>query len=125
MKKKILLIAAVILIATVASIGAELAFRLLYNTAKIEPSVNEQTYYFKVEVGEGGTIPAGQADIINGKYKKGAQIDIEARGMPDYYFTNWTSSNSGTFADEKDSTTTFTMPGNDTVVTAHFAKSGQ
>jgi uncharacterized repeat protein (TIGR02543 family) len=85
-------------------------------------SISEQTYNLKIEAGTGGTIPAGQADIINGKYKEGAEIRIIARENPGYYFVNWTSSNGGTFTDEKNSTATFKMPGNDTVLTAHFAQ---
>jgi uncharacterized repeat protein (TIGR02543 family) len=87
-------------------------------------TITEQTYEFKIEAGEGGTIPAGGEDILDGRYKEGSEISIEVRSMPGYYFTNWTSSNGGKFADSNDSTTTFTMPGNDTVVTAHFAPSG-
>jgi hypothetical protein len=90
-----------------------------------QTSKPEQTYRFTIEAGEGGTIPAGQADFINGNYKKGAEIRLIARGMPEYSFVNWTSSNGGIFKDEKAPGTTFTMPGNDTVVTGHFELSKQ
>lgn len=86
-------------------------------------TITEQAYDFKIEAGTGGTIPAGYADIISGKYKEGVEIRLMARDMPGYYFVNWTSSGGGTFADENDQGTTFTMPGNDTVVTARFALS--
>lgn len=80
----------------------------------------KQISTLRIEAGEGGTIPAGQETEINGDYEEGTTVSIIAREMPDYYFVNWTSSNGGTFADANDSQTTFSMPGKDTIVTAHF-----
>ena len=84
-------------------------------------SSNEQIHHLKIIADTGGTIPGGIEELINGDYKKGTIISIEARPMPDYYFVNWTSSNGGKFADKNNSQTNFTMPGNDTIITAHFA----
>jgi hypothetical protein len=79
------------------------------------------SYNLKIEAGEGGTIPAGKEIDINGKHEEGSKIPIIARSNVGYYFVNWASNNGGTFADANDSQTTFTMPGKDTIVTAHFA----
>jgi hypothetical protein len=84
-------------------------------------STPKHSYNLKIEAGEGGTIPAGKEIDINRNYEEGSKIPIIARSNVGYYFVNWASNNGGTFADANDSQTTFTMPGKDTIVTAHFA----
>jgi len=88
-----------------------------------ENGLNEapQTYALTIEVTEGGTVPAGQKSFIDGNYPEGTKIAILVRPMEGYYFTHWTSSNGGSFENEKSSTTYFTMPANSTVITAHFS----
>ncbi|MCL2323267.1 MAG: hypothetical protein FWC47_14340 [Oscillospiraceae bacterium] len=85
-------------------------------------------HVFLIQTDEGGTLPAGLDRIINGLYAQGTKIGIAARSMPGNdgmsgnAFVKWTSSNGGTFEDEYSAITTFTMPGNDTIVTGHFKK---
>lgn len=74
-----------------------------------------------IKASDGGTIPAGLEKMINGDYPEGAKIEILARPMEGFYFTHWTSSAGGDFINAEESTTYFIMPGNDTVVTAHFS----
>lgn len=81
-----------------------------------EPAV----YRFTIRAGEGGTIPAGLADLLDGDYPAGEVISIQARSMPGFQFDGWRSSNGGTFGDEKNSVTTFVMPKGETEVTAVY-----
>jgi len=87
-------------------------------------------HVFLIQTDEGGTLPAGLDRIINGLYAQGTKIGIAARSMPGNdgmsgnAFVKWTSSNGGTFEDEYSAITTFTMPGNDTIVTGHFKPVG-
>ena len=74
-----------------------------------------------ITASDGGTIPAGNEERINGDYPEGARIEILARPMEGYFFTHWTSSAGGDFENAEESATYFIMPGNDTVVTAHFS----
>jgi hypothetical protein len=96
------------------------------NAREIVPSVTregtEQTQYsFVIESDDiMGTIPAGQALYINGNYAEGERIRLIARPMPGYNFDRWVSSGGGTFEDECDPTTYFTMPANNVIVTAIF-----
>lgn len=62
----------------------------------------------------GGTVTGG------GDYMPGAQVSITATPASGYRFSGWTSSNGGSFADASSARTTFTMPPNNTVVTAYF-----
>jgi uncharacterized repeat protein (TIGR02543 family) len=103
------------------SFGILLALMILSFSIVSCVSSNEQTHNLKIIADTGGTIPGGIDKLINGDYKKGTIISIEARPMPDYYFVNWTSSNGGKFADKNNSQTKFTMPRYDTTITAHFA----
>lgn len=83
-------------------------------------STPKETFKLTIEASEGGTIPAGQEDEINGNYEEGADISIIARPNPGYSFVNWTTSSGGTLKDANNSQTIFTMPSSDTTVTAHF-----
>jgi len=53
-------------------------------------------------------------------YAKDTVVDIKAVANPGYEFVKWTSSAGGTFANANDEETTFTMPAQDVIVTAHF-----
>lgn len=55
-----------------------------------------------------------------------ADFEIELKAEPDegYEFVNWTSSNGGTFDNDKNSETVFIMPDYDTKVIAHFRMIG-
>ena len=80
-----------------------------------------EVFRLTLEAGEGGTIPAGLEEQISGHYEAGAQVSVIAREMPGFRFLRWTTSGGGSFADETDSQTVFTMPAQDIVVTAVFA----
>ncbi len=57
----------------------------------------------------------------DGVYAEGAIVNITADAAPKgQQFKNWTSNNSGTFADSTSATTTFTMPNGATTVTANY-----
>lgn len=81
-----------------------------------QPEPDPETYSLTIEAGQGGSISAG----TSGEYEAGTEISISASSNQHYQFKEWTSSNGGTFADAKSTTTTFTMPGADTTITAHF-----
>ncbi|WP_265446852.1 InlB B-repeat-containing protein [Acetivibrio straminisolvens] len=91
-----------------------------YLTAKFEgsrPSPNTaSTYELKIEAGTGGRITKG----ANGYYGNGSITPLEAIPDDGYRFKNWVSSKGGVFGDKNSETTTFTMPGNETVVMAVF-----
>ncbi len=77
-------------------------------------------YQLTIKAGTGGTITKGS----EGKYLAGESIEISAKANSGYVFKNWTSSNGGTFADANSASTTFTMPSNDTTITANFESTG-
>lgn len=59
--------------------------------------------------------------VGNGIYAEGIEIMITADKVPDReWFLGWTSSNGGVFGDKDSLSTTFTMPGADTTITAVF-----
>jgi len=71
-----------------------------------------------VVAGEGGM---AYPDPVFATYlKNGESVTVAAQPYAGYRFEKWTTSSSGSFADANSSTTTFTMPGNETTVTAHF-----
>ena len=80
-------------------------------------SINEETMYsLTVELNGGNSTTAG------GKYAKGKKIQIDAGIKSGYRFAGWTSSNGGSFTEASSASTTFTMPANDTTITANWKK---
>ncbi len=77
---------------------------------------NDPAYTLTVNAGTGGTASGG------GSYTAGYSVSITAIPDSDYIFSGWTSSNGGTFADASSESTTFTMPGNATIITASFTQ---
>jgi hypothetical protein len=71
-------------------------------------------------------ITGGTATDISGAspYLPGAVVSIQAVAASGYRFVNWTAP-AGSFADANAADTTFTMPGQDTTVTANFEESGE
>jgi hypothetical protein len=69
-----------------------------------------------VVAGTGGTVTG----TTYGNYAPGALIPITAKPNSGYNFNGWTSSNGGSFGNSKSTSTTFTMPANNTKVTASF-----
>ena len=84
-------------------------------TAKFKEA---ETYPLEFECEDGGQIIVGN----NGNYYEGKKINIEAKANSGYSFAGWTTSNGGTFANVNSSSTTFTMPANNTTITAKFTK---
>ena len=71
-------------------------------------------------------ITGGTATDVSGAspYLPGAAVSIQAVAASGYRFVNWTAP-VGSFADANAAQTTFTMPGQDTMVTANFEESGE
>ena len=80
-------------------------------------SINEETKY-SLTVNLNG----GNGTTTGGQYTKGTEIRIDAGAKSGYRFAGWTSSNGGSFADASSASTTFTMPANDTTITANWKK---
>lgn len=64
----------------------------------------------------------GNGATTGGEYTEDEEISIDAGTKSGYRFTGWTSSNGGSFADASSASTTFTMPANDTTITANWKK---
>ncbi|MDR2712674.1 MAG: InlB B-repeat-containing protein [Clostridiales bacterium] len=73
-------------------------------------------YDLTITAGIGGRIITGSG----GKYEGGDKIELAAEADPGYHFLRWTTSNGGTFINTSTVSTTFTMPANNTEVTATF-----
>ena len=78
------------------------------------------TYSLTVQAETGGKITQG----VSGNYAQGASITLKAEANANYAFDGWTTSGGGSFADQNSAATTFTMPGNATIVTANFRYTG-
>lgn len=74
-------------------------------------------YQLTVTASEGGTVNAA-----SGTYAANTSIALVATPSAGYVFNGWTSSNGGAFANAASASTTFTMPGNATTVTASFSR---
>lgn len=83
-----------------------------------DPAAPVIKYALTVEAGSGGSITTG----ANGQYEAGAIINIAATPDASYNFDGWTSNAGGTFADDTEASTTFTMPAADTTITASFTQ---
>lgn len=66
----------------------------------------------------------GNGGTIGGDYAENDRIPIDAGTKANYSFNGWTSSNGGTFDNASSASTTFTMPGNDTTITANWTYNG-
>jgi len=64
----------------------------------------------------------GETNLSSRRIFQGSNVQLKAVPASGYLFKEWTSSNGGTFADTPNPNTTFTMPNNDTTVTANFAE---
>lgn len=92
----------------------------VFDTIPIIVRANDE-HYLTVAAGEGGRITAGES----GLYRSGDKINLAAAASDGYRFVKWTSSAGGSFENENSPQTTFTMPQNDTTVTAVFTKTGE
>lgn len=75
------------------------------------------TYTITVQTDGHGTASASSTTA-----KAGEQITLTATPNSGYRFAGWTSSDGGSFADASSARTTFTMPANDTTITANWKK---
>lgn len=75
------------------------------------------TYTITVQTDGHGTASASSTTA-----KAGEQITLTATPNSGYRFAGWTSSDGGSFADASSASTTFTMPANDTTITANWKK---
>ena len=75
------------------------------------------TYQLTVTASEGGTV-----NVASGTYAANTSIALVATPSAGYVFNGWTSSNGGAFANAASASTTFTMPGNATTITASFSR---
>ena len=80
-------------------------------------SINEETKY-SLTIDLNG----GNGTTTGGEYLAGEVINIDAGTKSGYRFTDWTSSDGGTFADPSSASTTFTMPDRNVTVTANWKK---
>lgn len=79
-------------------------------------TVKEKLYTLTVELNGGNGATTG------GSYAAGTIVPINAGSRAGYTFNGWTSSNGGDFANKNAASTSFTMPGADTTVTAAWAR---
>ncbi|NMA06911.1 MAG: hypothetical protein GX928_04285, partial [Ruminococcaceae bacterium] len=83
-----------------------------------EASEDEGLFFeIKTNVLEGGNII-----ITQNKAKEGQTITVNAKPSLGWVFEGWISSDGGSFVDDKAATTIFTMPPNETTLTAVFKK---
>lgn len=67
-------------------------------------------------------LDSGSGSTMSGSYASGATVSINAGTRSGYTFNGWTSSNGGSFANASSESTTFTMPGNATTITANWTQ---
>ncbi|MPM33398.1 hypothetical protein SDC9_79973 [bioreactor metagenome] len=67
-------------------------------------------------------LDGGSGATVSGSYASGVTVSIDAGTKSDYTFNSWTSSASGTFGNASNASTTFTMPGNATTITATWTQ---
>lgn len=79
-------------------------------------TVKEKLYKLTVELNGGNGATTG------GSYAAGTVVPIDAGKRAGYTFNGWTSSNGGDFDNKNAASTSFTMPGADTTVTAAWAR---
>ena len=108
---------------TIVASGAAVPSAVNYNevivyingtlTVNAKPPV---TYTLTIRAGAGGSITQG----TSGNCAQGTIINISANANSGYTFNGWTSSYGGAFGNAGSASTTFTMPGNATTITANF-----
>ena len=108
---------------TIVASGAAVPSAVNYNevivyingtlTVNAKPPV---TYTLTIRAGAGGSITQG----TSGNCAQGTIINISANANSGYTFNGWTSSYGGAFGNAGSASTTFTMPGNATAITANF-----
>lgn len=84
------------------------------NVCGYERTVAPTTYTLIVD------LRGGNGSTVSGEYAEGAVVNIDAGTRSHYRFSDWTSSDGGSFADAFSASTTFTMPAADTRITANW-----
>ena len=70
------------------------------------------------------SLDGGNGATVSGSYASGAAVSIDAGTRSGYTFNGWTSSSGGAFTNAGSASTTFTMPGNATTITANWTQNG-
>ena len=91
-------------------------YNLVTSSVSASFMVKEKLYTLTVELNGGNGATTG------GSYAAGTVVPIDAGKRAGYTFNGWTSSNGGDFANKNAASTSFTMPGADTTVTAAWAR---
>ncbi len=89
-----------------------------YTAEEYTPAGLPSTYNFSLNAGSGGLIVGG----VSGAYEANENITVRAQALPGYTFSNWSSSNGGSFDNASSASTVFTMNSADTSVTANFVQ---
>ncbi len=84
--------------------------------ANLNPNPDPTLYRLTVTSGTGGMTNVS----VNGDYPEGTSIKIDATPYNGYTFKNWTSSRGGSFLNSTAASTYFTMPPQNTTITANF-----
>lgn len=95
---------------------------VVFMATNIKNGKQPKLHLLSIIASDGGTIPAGVEQHINGEYAEGATIHLAARAFPGYKFKMWTTNGEGSFVNDNASVTTFRMSNSDVKVTAIFEK---
>lgn len=98
--------------------SASTTFTMPGNATTITANWTQDTKTYTLTVNLNG----GNGSTASGSYASGTLVNINAGTKHGYTFNGWTSSNGGTFDDANCTSTTFTMPGNATTITANWAR---
>lgn len=93
------------------------AYTLLSITNETAVLITSNAFAAKAETG--GSIMTAD---LEPEYDLGTKIALTAKAEEGYVFAGWKTNAGGTFDDQDEVSTTFTMPGNDVEVTAAFKK---
>ena len=74
--------------------------------------------YYTLNITDGYIGTSGTS--TSGSYTAGSTVTVRANPPVDHHFTSWSSHGGGTFADSLSSTTTFTMPSEDVLISANW-----
>ncbi|NLL91030.1 MAG: hypothetical protein GX222_01235 [Ruminococcaceae bacterium] len=79
----------------------------------------EEGLFFEIKT---NVLEGGNIIITQNKAKEGQTITVNAKPSAGWVFEGWITSDGGSFVDDKAATTIFTMPPNETTLTAVFKK---
>jgi uncharacterized repeat protein (TIGR02543 family) len=102
------------------SSGADVSTTQNYTISNITSAVSYTANATAATYALSVTLNGGNGSTVSGSYASGASVSIDAGTRSGCTFGGWTSSDGGTFADASSTSTTFTMPGNETTITASW-----